>query len=115
MFRFKVFSVSYWLCGSLFLTASGHGGDFVVHQTLFVVGKGRHLVVNQIQFRGCQMETKVLATILEGVAATVFAQHQTAFRHTYRLRIDDLIRGGLFQESILMDTGFVSEGVGAYD
>src|SRR5450755_475186 len=43
--------------------------------------------------------------------STVLAEHQLAFRHADRFRIDDLIGRFLLEISVLMDAGLVRESV----
>ena len=47
--------------------------------------------------------------------AAVLAQHQLAFGHADRLRIDDLVGGAFLQVAVLMDAGLVRERVAPDD
>ena len=57
----------------------------------------------------------MLTALLQGMAAAVLAQHKLAFGHSHRLGIDDLVGGFLLQIAVLMNAGFVREGVAADD
>ena len=89
--------------------------DLLVPQALLAVGQGGEPVIDRVELLCAEIETQLLATVLQSVATAVFTQHQLAFGNSDRLRIDDLVRGSFLQEAILMDARFVREGVLADD
>jgi len=92
------------------------GGDFFVHQAfLAMVGGVGEAVVEFLELGFGQVEAQVFGALVQGVAAGVFAEDEFAFGDAYGARVDDFV-GGLFLEvAVLVDAGFVGEGVAAYD
>src|SRR3954453_15932522 len=67
--------------------------DFFVHQPLLaMVRYRREAVVQVVEFLFGKVEARLLRAFIQRVAAAVFAEHQFAFRHAHRARIDDLVR-----------------------
>ena len=60
------------------------------------------------------MEAQSLEAVIQGVAAGMLAQHDIALVDTHRLRGHDLIGAGVLQHAVLVDAGFVGEGVLAH-
>src|SRR5439155_8861086 len=60
-------------------------------------------------------ESEILAALVQRVPSAVFSQHQPSLGHPHAPGVDDLVRGFLLQVTVLMDAGFVREGVAAHD
>ena len=85
--------------------------NFVVAQTFLAVGQLRKAMVHRIELFAGQRNAQILAALGQRVTAAVLAEHQFRLGHAHRLRIHDFVRRPLFQESVLVDAGFMREGV----
>src|SRR5436190_3255221 len=104
---------SFYRDGLRFLAGLHDAGDLLVEQALLAIGQGREVAIHDVQLFFAQRVAQLLAALLQSMPAAVLSQHQLAFRHAHRLRVDDLV-GGLFLEvAVLVDTGFVRERVAA--
>src|SRR5271157_2995061 len=84
----------------------------LIHEALLAVVRHRdEAMVKAVQLLLREVVAQILGALVERVPAAVFAQHQPAFRHAHRARIEDLVSGLLLQVAILVDAGFVRERV----
>lgn len=56
---------------------------------------------------------KIAATSRQGVSSTVLSQNDFAFRNAGTQWLYDFVGGALLEEAILVDSAFVSEGIGS--
>src|SRR5579872_1820687 len=89
--------------------------DLIIGETLFAISQRGETLIDDVQFLAPQRDPEIVQPFGESVATTVFAQHQPRLRHAYRLGLNDLVSGPLFEIAILMDAGFVRERVFADD
>ena len=61
------------------------------------------------------MIAQIEDALAQGVPAAVLAQHQLGLRQADVLGIHDLVGGALLEHAVLVDAGFVGEGVLADD
>ena len=76
---------------------------------------GGEAQVHGIEFFFREIEAQILAAVLQRVPAAVLAEHQLAFGHADRLRIDDLVGGAFLEVAVLVDAGLVRERVRAHN
>src|SRR5271157_1347451 len=90
--------------------------NLLIHQALLaVVGHRDETMVKAVQLLLREIVTQVLGALVERVPAAVFAQHQPAFGHAHRARVDDLVSGLLLEVAVLVDAGLVRQRVAAHD
>src|ERR1700722_6028189 len=90
--------------------------DFFVHQALFAMVRYRsETMIQAVELFLIQFEPQLLRPLVKRMASAMLAQHQSAFGHAYRSRVDNFVSGLLFQVTILMDAGLMRECVAAYD
>src|SRR5205085_243811 len=87
--------------------------NLVVNDALLVVGERDEPGVQVVELRLAERDSQLLAARPQRMATAVLSQDQPALGDTHRLRIDDLVRGPLLEEAVLVDAGFVREGVAA--
>src|SRR5439155_19314857 len=92
-----------------------YADDFLVQEPLLAISQRGELAIDHVQFFFRQGETKLFAAMFQRMPAAVFSQHQLAFRHSNGLGVDDFVGRFLLEISVLMDAGFMREGVAAYD
>src|SRR5260370_16184673 len=91
------------------------GVDFVVPHAFLAIGHGGETLIHQVKLLAVQSEAQVLAALGERVPSAVLAQHQAALRHAHTLWFDDFVGGAFLEKTVLMDAGFLGEGVFADD
>src|SRR5260370_2075478 len=74
--------------GLRFLAGLDDAGDLLVEQALLAIGQGRELAIHHVQLFLTQRVAHLLAALLQRMPAAVLSQHQLAFRHAHRLRVD---------------------------
>src|SRR6266540_4595660 len=89
--------------------------QMVIVNMLDLVGQYHKLAVDLIQLSAFKMIAELLTTQAERMTSRVFAQHQFRIWHSDRLRRHDLVGQPVLQHAVLMDAGFVREGVAADD
>src|SRR3989442_2543699 len=74
-----------------------------------------HLAIDVLDLGGRHVEPDRLAALLHGVAARMASEHEPRRRLSDVLRPHDLVRARILQHSVLVDAGFVREGVASDD
>ena len=85
--------------------------DLLVAHAFDTVGEGAEAFVNYVKFCGVKREAQRFAAIFQSVAATVFAQDKPAFGNADTFGVDDFVGGLFLQIAVLVNAGFVREGV----
>src|ERR1039457_6829710 len=94
---------------------AGDVADLLVGQPLLLVAHCDHPVIDVVELGGGELVAEVGAAVGDSVTAAVLADHELAGRNTDGSRIHDFVGRALLEEAILVDAGFVREGVLAYD
>src|SRR4051812_33195509 len=89
--------------------------NLIVNDALLVVGQGDEPRVQVVELRLPEGDSQLLAARPQGMATAVLSEDQPALGDTHGLGIDDLVRGPLLEEAVLVDAGLVREGVAADD
>ena len=79
------------------------------------IGERDHSPVDFIEIFARQFQPELLAALLHGVPAGVPAEHQRRLGHADVLRPHDLVGPPVLEHPVLVDAGFVREGVAADD
>src|SRR6266404_1470127 len=79
------------------------------------IGQGGHAGINLRQLSIARLETQIAQRLAERVAARMFSKNERACRDADTLRRNDFVRQRVLDNSILMDSRFVRECIGAHD
>ncbi len=86
------------------------GGD-----TFLFVCQHQEPLVRCLHLLIVKPDAEIVQTVPESSAARMLAEHQLGALPTNVLRVHDLVGRAVFQHAILVDTGFMREGVFAHD
>ena len=88
----------------------------VLVQDLALLVRQRGELVVQLPQRGVvHLVAELAVPPFQRMPARVFAEDQARARHPHLFRTDDLVREAVLQDSVLVDSRFVGEGVAADD
>ena len=92
-----------------------HCRDLVVAQAFLAIGQRSKAMIQRVELLRVERNPRSSQRLASACRPLCLPRTSLRLRHADRLRIDDLVRGPLFQKSILMNAGFVGERVLADD
>src|SRR5260370_20680095 len=90
-----------------------HGQNVALADLLGLVGQGSDPAIALGKLRIIRLEPQFTQTETKRAPSGMFAKNQLALGHAHRLGRNDFVRQWILDDAVLMDAGFVGEGVGA--
>src|SRR5258706_9777718 len=87
----------------------------MIFDVLDLIGEPDEADIDVVEGAAVELIAELFASDGKRVTSGVLAQHEFGVRHADRLRSHDLVGQRIFQHAILMDAGFVGEGVASDD
>src|SRR6266436_4973802 len=93
----------------------GDRKDVASAHQLRLIGQRGYAGINLRQFRIARLETQIAQRLAERIAARMFSKNERARRDADTLRRNDFVRQRVLDDSVLVDSRFVCERIGAHD
>src|SRR6266702_299277 len=87
----------------------------LVIDILLAIGKCYKAVIGLLQLLARERKSELLQPVTQGRAAGVLAEDQVRLGHAYKGGRHNFVTERVGQHSVLMDAGFMSEGIVAHD
>ena len=97
------------------LLLPNHLQNLAILNRLFAVGQRHELAIHRVQFAALECEAQLFATQSESMTAGMLPQHQARAGNSHRLGRHDLVRARVLDDTVLVDSCFMCEGIASHN